>query len=148
MSAISAEGEAEKIALVRIFTEPVVGKIGDLAGLEVENRDGLAAASLLGAIAGMQHGGKLAVGTEGNCGGETIKRRKNARRRCKRLTCRQVDRGWLAGFLARQRQDRNEYGGKVTGCASQDSSGVIQQIGSRRRKNEAGQDIDRLRSSA
>jgi len=78
--AVGAEGQAEEVALMGIFTETVVGKIGDLITFQIQDRDGLMRVTLLRAVSVVQRSGVAIVWTQRNRGRKTVYRSDPARR--------------------------------------------------------------------
>ena len=80
MVPVGTERQPQKVALMRIFREASIGKIGDLITFQIQDRDGLMGLTLLRSISVVQRRGVAIVGTECNRGRKTIYRSDPARR--------------------------------------------------------------------
>src|SRR5580693_5448276 len=72
MFAIRTENQTEKIALVHVFSEALVGKFGDLIRLQIENCDRLHRHGFLSAIAIVQERRVASVRAERDGGGKAV----------------------------------------------------------------------------
>ncbi len=81
MVPVGTERQPQKVALMRIFREAIIGKIGDLITFQIQNRDGLVRLTLPRAISVVQRRGVAIVRTERDSGRKTIQRSHSAERR-------------------------------------------------------------------
>ncbi len=72
MLAIGAEDQAEEVALVDFFSEALVREVGELIGLQIENRDRLHGQGFLRSIAIVEQSGVAAVRADCDSGGEAV----------------------------------------------------------------------------
>src|SRR5260370_29111235 len=72
MGAVGTESQAQKVALMSTFGEAGIGKIRQLIGPEIENRDRLLSLRLLCTVSMVPQGGILTVGAYPDGGGKTI----------------------------------------------------------------------------
>ena len=81
MSAVGTERQPQEVALMGIFAEAVIGKIGELIVFQIQDRNGLVLMTLLRAISVVQRRGVAIVRTERNRCWKTIYRSDPARGR-------------------------------------------------------------------
>src|SRR5258707_15319751 len=79
MGAVGTESQAQKVALMSTFGEAGIGKIRQLIGPEIENRDRLLSLRLLCTVSMVQQGGISTVGAYRDGGGKTIRRPDSSR---------------------------------------------------------------------
>ena len=72
MFAIRTEGQAEKITLVHVFAESLVGIIRKLVRFQVEDGNRLGRVSLLRAVAVVQQRRVAAIGADRDGGGKAV----------------------------------------------------------------------------
>src|SRR5713226_6006749 len=74
MTAVGAEGQAEEIALVRVFGQMIVGEIRDLIRVQIQDSDGLMGLIVLCAITIVQERSIASVAAKGDGGRKAIQR--------------------------------------------------------------------------
>jgi hypothetical protein len=74
MASVRTESETDEIALVSSVGEAGIGKIAELVGLEIKNRDGLVRLRLLRAVAVIQQRREAAVRSERDGRRKTVHR--------------------------------------------------------------------------
>ncbi len=72
MLSVGAEGQTNEIALVSVLGKPCIGKVGDLIGSEIEDRDRLVPQSFLRSMSIIEERGVTSVGTEHHCHWKTV----------------------------------------------------------------------------
>ena len=82
MFPVRSENQTQKITLVPIFRETLVGKVRKLIGAQVQNSNRLMRHILLDTITIIQQGGVASIGTERDGGRKAVRSRNSANRRC------------------------------------------------------------------
>jgi len=72
MMAVETESEAEKIGLMSIVAESIVGEIRELIGFEIEDGERLFFAGGVGAVAAVKEYGEFRIGRDRGGGGEIV----------------------------------------------------------------------------
>src|SRR5438045_8866620 len=95
--AVEAKGKSEKICLVRLVAETIIGEIRDVVGLQIENGERLLLARRVGTVPAMKEDGEFLVGRENGVGGKVVDWARMARGFGEHTAIRQMDGRLLCG---------------------------------------------------